>query len=90
MVAYQSASGQKSLQRQYSTYDPLLIKDLSVSHAPPLKLEDTDSSKSVNIRCNNGGALGTGVTGSIAAGAKLKVHWYSAIFHPDTQPCADQ
>jgi len=27
---YNSASGQSSIQRQYSTYDPLVIKDLSV------------------------------------------------------------
>jgi hypothetical protein len=28
---YQSASGQKSLERQYGSYDPLYVKDLSVS-----------------------------------------------------------
>jgi hypothetical protein len=27
---YNSASGQKTIQRQYSSYDPLYIKDLSV------------------------------------------------------------
>jgi len=63
---YQSASGQKTLQRQYPSYDPLLIKDLS----------------SVNIRCNNGGALGTGVIGTIAAGAKLKAHWKQWTHRP--------
>ncbi|KAF2824369.1 hypothetical protein CC86DRAFT_354362 [Ophiobolus disseminans] len=56
---YNSASGQKSIQRQYPGYDPLLIKDLT----------------SVNIRCNNPGVLGTGSTGTIAAGAKLTAHW---------------
>jgi len=63
---YQSTSGQKSLQRQYATYDPLLIKDLS----------------SINIRCNNAGALGTGVTGTIAAGATIKAHWKQWTHRP--------
>ncbi|EAT80025.2 hypothetical protein SNOG_12727 [Parastagonospora nodorum SN15] len=58
-TTYQGASGQKTLQRQYSTYDPLVIKDLST----------------VNIRCNNAGALGTGVSGTLAAGDKLTAHW---------------
>ncbi|KAF1946949.1 hypothetical protein EJ02DRAFT_492048 [Clathrospora elynae] len=56
---YNSPSGQTSIQRQYSSYDPLLIKDLST----------------VNLRCNNNGALGTGLTGTIAAGDKLLSTW---------------
>jgi hypothetical protein len=35
----------------------------------------TDISKTVNIRCNNAGALGTGVSGTLAAGDKLTAHW---------------
>jgi hypothetical protein len=31
--------------------------------------------QSGNIRCNNAGALGTGVSGTIAAGDKVKAHW---------------
>jgi hypothetical protein len=34
-----------------------------------------DFSKTVNIRCNNAGALGTGVSGTLAAGDKLTAHW---------------
>ncbi|KAH7072414.1 glycosyl hydrolase family 61-domain-containing protein, partial [Paraphoma chrysanthemicola] len=56
---YMSPAGQKSVQRQYSSYNPLMIPDLTT----------------VNIRCNNVGALGTGVTGTIAAGQKLTAHW---------------
>ncbi|KAH8729001.1 glycosyl hydrolase family 61-domain-containing protein [Phaeosphaeriaceae sp. PMI808] len=63
---YNSASGQKSLQRQYSTYDPLFIKDLST----------------VNIRCNNAGAMGTGVIGTVAAGSKLVAHWKQWTHRP--------
>ncbi|KAH3915546.1 hypothetical protein HBI56_148730 [Parastagonospora nodorum] len=63
---YNSASGQKTLQRQYSTYDPLVIKDLST----------------VNIRCNNAGALGTGVSGTLAAGDKLTAHWKQWTHRP--------
>ncbi|CAO2652841.1 Nn.00g022520.m01.CDS01 [Neocucurbitaria sp. VM-36] len=63
---YNSASGQKTLQRQYSSYDPLLIKDLST----------------VNIRCNNAGALGSGVSGTVAAGDKLKAHWKQWTHRP--------
>ncbi|OAL03566.1 hypothetical protein IQ06DRAFT_333607 [Phaeosphaeriaceae sp. SRC1lsM3a] len=63
---YNSASGQKSLQRQYSTYDPLVIKDLTT----------------VNIRCNNAGALGTGVSGTLAAGDKLIAHWKQWTHRP--------
>ncbi|KAH7064035.1 glycosyl hydrolase family 61-domain-containing protein [Paraphoma chrysanthemicola] len=65
-LPYNSASGQKSLQRQYPGYDPLLIKDLT----------------SVNIRCNNAGALGTGVTGTVAAGQKLTAHWKQWTHRP--------
>ncbi|KAF2271455.1 uncharacterized protein EI97DRAFT_428197 [Westerdykella ornata] len=56
---YNSASGQKSIQRQYSTFDPLLIADLS----------------KVQIRCNNAGALGTGLSATIAAGSTIKATW---------------
>ncbi|KAF1843404.1 lytic polysaccharide monooxygenase, partial [Cucurbitaria berberidis CBS 394.84] len=63
---YNSAAGQKTIQRQYSSYDPLLIKDLS----------------SVNIRCNNAGILGSGVTGTVAAGEKLKAHWKQWTHRP--------
>lgn len=38
-------------------------------------LDTTDISQTVNIRCNNAGALGTGVMGTIAAGDKLTAHW---------------
>ncbi|CAN9080377.1 hypothetical protein AA0121_g580 [Alternaria tenuissima] len=63
---YNSAAGQKTIQRQYSSYDPMYIKDLST----------------VNIRCNNKGTLGTGVSGTIAAGAKLKTHWKQWTHRP--------
>ncbi|KAF2113310.1 cel1 protein precursor [Lophiotrema nucula] len=63
---YNSASGQKSIQRQYSTYDPMLIKDLTT----------------VNIRCNNAGVLGTGQLGSVAAGATIKTHWKQWTHRP--------
>jgi hypothetical protein len=56
---YNSASGQTSIQRQYSTFDPLFIKDLTTT----------------NIRCNNAGTLGTGLSGTIAAGDKIRAHW---------------
>ncbi|CAN9325692.1 unnamed protein product [Alternaria alternata] len=36
----------------------------------------------VNIRCNNKGTLGTGVSGTIAAGAKLKTHWKQWTHRP--------
>jgi len=63
---YQGATGQKTLQRQYFTYDPLYIKDLST----------------VNIRCNNAGAKGTGVTGKVAAGEKITAHWKQWTHRP--------
>ncbi|KAL6710979.1 hypothetical protein ACN47E_006854 [Coniothyrium glycines] len=63
---YNSVSSQKSIQRQYSSYDPMLIKDLS----------------SGNIRCNNAGALGTGVTGTVAAGQSIKAHWKQWTHRP--------
>jgi len=44
----------------------MLIKDLS----------------SGNIRCNNAGALGTGVSGAIAAGDKVKAHWKQWTHRP--------
>ncbi|EMD88231.1 glycoside hydrolase family 61 protein [Bipolaris maydis ATCC 48331] len=65
---YNDPTGQKSIQRQYSSYDPLLIKDLTT----------------VNIRCNNKGLLGTGVTGTVAAGAKLTTHWKQWTHRPAT------
>jgi hypothetical protein len=42
----------------------------------------TNLLQTVNIRCNNKGALGTGVTGTIAAGAKLKAHWKQWTHRP--------
>ncbi|KAH7379456.1 glycosyl hydrolase family 61-domain-containing protein [Pyrenochaeta sp. MPI-SDFR-AT-0127] len=63
---YNSFTSQKTLQRQYSSYDPLYIKDLS----------------SVNIRCNNAGALGTGVSGTVAAGEKLLARWKQWTHRP--------
>ncbi|PSN69212.1 hypothetical protein BS50DRAFT_549890 [Corynespora cassiicola Philippines] len=63
---YNSVSGQKSIQRQYGSFNPLLIADLTT----------------VNIRCNNAGALGTGLTASIAAGATLKAHWTQWTHRP--------
>ncbi|KAL6154764.1 hypothetical protein ACJQWK_01139 [Exserohilum turcicum] len=65
-LPYNSAAGQKSIQRQYPSFDPLYIKDLST----------------VNIRCNNAGVLGTGLTGTIAAGATLKTHWAQWTHRP--------
>lgn len=63
---YNSASGQKSIQRQYSSFNPLMIADL----------------KSVQIRCNNGGTLGSGVTAPIAAGDKIKATWTQWTHRP--------
>lgn len=63
---YNSASGQKSIQRQYSSYDPILSAGLS----------------SINIRCNNAGALGTGVTATVAAGGTILAHWTQWTHRP--------
>ncbi|KAF2002228.1 carbohydrate-binding module family 1 protein [Amniculicola lignicola CBS 123094] len=63
---YNSASGQKSIQRQYSTFDPLLTADLS---------------KAV-IRCNNPGVTGTGLSATVAAGATIKTHWVQWTHRP--------
>ncbi|KAF2452720.1 glycoside hydrolase [Lineolata rhizophorae] len=63
---YNSPSGQTSIQREWSTYDPLLTADLST----------------VKIRCNNNGALGTGPIGEITAGTDLEVHWYQWTHRP--------
>jgi hypothetical protein len=38
--------------------------------------------QTVNIRCNNKGSLGSGVTGTIAAGAKLRTHWKQWTHRP--------
>lgn len=35
----------------------------------------SNKTQTVNIRCNNAGALGTGVSGTLAAGDKLTAHW---------------
>jgi hypothetical protein len=35
----------------------------------------SNKAQTVNIRCNNAGALGTGVSGTLAAGDKLTAHW---------------
>ncbi|EPS43036.1 hypothetical protein H072_2971 [Dactylellina haptotyla CBS 200.50] len=56
---YNSPSGQKSIERQYSSFDPLFIADLG----------------KINIICNNAGILGTGLTASIAAGSKITAYW---------------
>jgi hypothetical protein len=63
---YNSASGQKSIQRQYGSFDPLYIADLS----------------KVNIRCNNAGALGSGVSAPVAAGDKIKTKWTQWTHRP--------
>lgn len=63
---YNSAGGQKSIQRQYSTFDPLFIKDLTTE----------------NIRCNNKGALGSGLSATVAAGDKIKAHWTQWTHRP--------
>ncbi|KAF2019250.1 carbohydrate-binding module family 1 protein [Aaosphaeria arxii CBS 175.79] len=63
---YQSASGQKSIQRQYGSFDPLMIPDL----------------QKVNIRCNNAGALGTGLSASVAAGSTIKSTWTQWTHRP--------
>jgi len=63
---YNSASGQKSIQRQYSSFNPLMIADLTT----------------VNIRCNNGGTLGTGLSASVAAGDKIKTTWTQWTHRP--------
>lgn len=63
---YNSASGQKSIQRQYSTFNPLMIPDL----------------QTVPIRCNNNGVLGTGLSASVAAGDKIKTHWTQWTHRP--------
>ncbi|KAF2180631.1 carbohydrate-binding module family 1 protein [Zopfia rhizophila CBS 207.26] len=63
---YNSASGQKSIQRQYETFNPLMIPDL----------------QTVNIRCNNKGVLGTGLSATIAAGDKIKTHWTQWTHRP--------
>ncbi|KAF2469642.1 cel1 protein precursor [Lindgomyces ingoldianus] len=63
---YNSASGQTSIQRQYGSFDPLVIADLG----------------KVNIRCNNAGILGTGLTATIAAGSDIKAHWTQWTHRP--------
>jgi len=63
---YNSAAGQKSVQREYSTYNPLLIADLTT----------------VNIRCNNAGTLGTGLSMSAASGASILAHWKQWTHRP--------
>ncbi|KAF2705514.1 carbohydrate-binding module family 1 protein [Pleomassaria siparia CBS 279.74] len=63
---YNSASGQSSIQRQYATFNPLLIADLTT----------------VNIRCNNAGDLGTGPIGAVSAGATLKAKWTQWTHRP--------
>jgi hypothetical protein len=79
---YNSASGQKTIQRQYSSYDPLYIKDLSVRTHENTHPARANTLQTVNIRCNNKGALGTGVSSTIAAGAKLKTHWKQWTHRP--------
>ncbi|PVI06282.1 carbohydrate-binding module family 1 protein [Periconia macrospinosa] len=63
---YNSPSGQSSIQRQYSTFDPILVAGLST----------------VNIRCNNAGTLGTGPIGQVAAGGAIKAHWTQWTHRP--------
>ncbi|KAF3938732.1 Endoglucanase-4 [Dactylella cylindrospora] len=56
---YNSPSGQQSIERQYSSFNPLMIPDLS----------------SINIVCNNAGVGGTGLTATIAAGSQITAYW---------------
>ncbi|ORX98113.1 glycosyl hydrolase family 61-domain-containing protein [Clohesyomyces aquaticus] len=63
---YNSADSQKSIQRQYASFNPLLIADLST----------------VAIRCNNAGTLGTGLTATVAAGSDIKAHWTQWTHRP--------
>ncbi|KAJ6262566.1 hypothetical protein Dda_3377 [Drechslerella dactyloides] len=56
---YNSPSGQKSIERQYSSFDPLMIPDLA----------------RINILCNNAGVFGTGLTATIAAGSQITAYW---------------
>ncbi|KAF3089333.1 hypothetical protein TWF706_010450 [Orbilia oligospora] len=56
---YQSPSGQSTIERQYSSYDPLFIADLG----------------KINILCNNAGATGTGKTATVAAGSDITAYW---------------
>ncbi|KAF2636742.1 hypothetical protein P280DRAFT_501017 [Massarina eburnea CBS 473.64] len=63
---YNSASGQSTIQRQYSTFDPILVAGIST----------------VNIRCNNAGILGTGPIGTVAAGGTIKAHWTQWTHRP--------
>ncbi|KAF2791072.1 carbohydrate-binding module family 1 protein [Melanomma pulvis-pyrius CBS 109.77] len=63
---YNSASGQSSIQRQYASFNPLMIPDLTT----------------VNIRCNNAGILGTGLNAAVAAGATIKTKWTQWTHRP--------
>ncbi|KAH7121267.1 glycosyl hydrolase family 61-domain-containing protein [Dendryphion nanum] len=63
---YQGAAGQKTVQRKYPSFDPLLIPDLSTA----------------NIRCNNPGTLGTGLSATVAAGEKIKATWIQWTHRP--------
>ncbi|KAF2835255.1 lytic polysaccharide monooxygenase [Patellaria atrata CBS 101060] len=63
---YNSASGQSSIQRQYGSFDPIYNSGLS----------------SVNIRCNNNGAKGTGLTGTITAGTDMTATWTQWTHRP--------
>ncbi|KAF3169603.1 hypothetical protein TWF106_002119 [Orbilia oligospora] len=56
---YQSPGGQSTIERQYSSYDPLFIADLG----------------KINILCNNAGVTGTGKTATIAAGSDITAYW---------------
>lgn len=56
---YNSASGQKTIERQYPNFDPLYKANL----------------QSINIICNNPGVTGTGVSATVAAGSQFTAYW---------------
>lgn len=53
-----------------------------MSHSHENNIFNTDGLQTVNIRCNNPGVVGTGVTGTVAAGDKLKAHWKQWTHRP--------
>ncbi|KAF2489221.1 hypothetical protein BU16DRAFT_553388 [Lophium mytilinum] len=63
---YNSADGQVSIERQYPGYNPLLLADLTT----------------VNLRCNNPGLTGTGVSATVKAGDTILAHWTQWTHRP--------
>ncbi|KAF2805923.1 uncharacterized protein BDZ99DRAFT_510880 [Mytilinidion resinicola] len=63
---YNSADGQVSIEREYPGYNPLLLADLTT----------------VNMRCNNPGLTGTGVSATVAAGDTIKAQWTQRTHSP--------